>query len=247
MYKMKTRPLLSEIVQAGNTEIQCDAPKSSSCRISVPILLLMLTISMTPNRSSAGEIAVSHFGTQGLSGWEVKNFSGATEYSLVQEHGRTVVKAVSRASASGLISKIRFDPSKYRYLRWSWKIARTIKGGDEKSKAGDDYAARVYIVFPGRHFWQMKAINYIWANRLPKGEHVSSPYASDSKMVAVESGNGKAGQWMTEERDLLADYRLLFGADPQEAEAIAIMTDSDNTRATAKAWYGEISLVTEGK
>jgi hypothetical protein len=93
----------------------------------------------------------------------------------------------------------------------------------------------------------MKAINYIWANKLHKGGHVSNPYASDAKMFAVESGNGMAGKWVSEERDLLADYRLLFGTDPPEAEAVAIMTDTDNTGETAEAWYGEISLSTVGK
>jgi hypothetical protein len=66
-------------------------------------------------------------------------------------------------------------------------------------------------------------------------------------MMAVESGNGKAGQWLMEERDLLADYRLLFGADPPEAEAVAIMTDTDNTGGSAEAWYGDIYLATEGR
>lgn len=195
--------------------------------------------------ASADEIPVSRYNAEGLNGWESKSFKGTTEYRIVSDQGRAVVKAVSRAAASGLVKKIHFDPSKYRFLRWSWKIAGTIKGGDEKSKAGDDYAARVYVVFPGKYFWQFKAINYIWANRLPKGEHVPNPFASDAKMVAVESGNEKVGQWLTEERDLLADYRLLFGADPGEAEAVAIMTDTDNTGSSAEAWYGEISLSTE--
>jgi hypothetical protein len=132
-------------------------------------------------------------------------------------------------------------------LRWRWKITDTIKNGDEKLKSGDDYAARVYVVFPGRYFWQMKAINYIWANKLAKGNFLPSVYAADSKMVAVESGNGKAGQWLNEERDLLTDYRVMFGADPPEAEAIAIMTDTDNTGGTAEAWYGDIILSTVGK
>lgn len=64
-------------------------------------------------------------------------------------------------------------------------------------------------------------------------------------MVAVESGPSMAGQWLTEERDILADYRRLFGEEPGEAEAIAIMTDTDNTGESALAWYGEISLSTE--
>lgn len=72
-------------------------------------------------------------------------------------------------------------------------------------------------------------------------------FTANAKMIAVESGNGNAGQWLTEERDLFADYRTLFGVDPPEAQAIAIMTDSDNTGGVAEAWYGEILLRTENK
>lgn len=197
--------------------------------------------------AGAEEIPVSRFGAEGLTGWETKSFKGATDYRLLKEEGRTVVKATSRDSASGLIRKIRFQTAKHRYLRWSWKIAGTIRGGDEKSKSGDDYAARVYVIFPGRFFWQTKAINYIWANKLARGSHVPNAYASGAKMVAVESGNSKAGQWQFEERDLFADYRTLFGTDPPEAEAIAIMTDTDNTGGTAEAWYGDIVISTESK
>ena len=210
-------------------------------------LILSFHLLISPMNVQASEIQVSLFSTEGLAGWEPEVFKGNTEYLIQQENGRSVVKAASHASASGMVRKIHFEPSKYRYLRWSWKISHTIKGGDEKSKRGDDYAARVYVIFPGRFFWQMKAINYIWANRLPKGEHVPNPFASNARMLAVESGNGKAGQWVDEERDLLADYRLMFGTDPQSADAIAIMTDTDNTGGNAEARYGEIYLSTVGK
>lgn len=216
-------------------------------RMTLSFCLLLTALVFSPPNSSGEEIQVSRFGTDGLAGWEPKSFKGATEYRLVKDDGRTVVQATSHAAASGLIRKLRFDPAKYRYLRWSWKIAHTVKGGDEKTRAGDDYAARVYVLFPGQFFWQMKAINYIWASRLAQGKSVPNAFASNAKMVAVESGNGKAGQWLTEERDLLADYRTLFGTDPHEAEAIAIMTDTDNTGGSAEAWYGEITLLTEGR
>ncbi|MDD2899742.1 MAG: DUF3047 domain-containing protein [Desulfuromonadaceae bacterium] len=209
----------------------------------VPTMLVSLIVN---NSSSfAEEIQVSHFNTEGLSGWEPKIFKGITEYTLDRENGRAVVKATSKASASGLVHKIRFDPSKYGYLRWSWKVAHTIVGGNENTKAGDDYAARVYVLFPGKFFWQMKAINYIWANKLGKNKSAQNTYTSNARMIAVESGNEKAGQWLTEERDLREDYRSLFGSEPQRGEAIAIMTDTDDTGGSAEAWYGEISLATE--
>lgn len=207
-------------------------------------LMLLIPLLVCPVSARAAEIQVSRFGSEGLAGWEPRVFKGNTEYLVIRDGGRPVVRALSHAAASGMVRKIRFDPSTYRYLRWSWKIDRTIPAGNELTKEGDDYAARLYVLFPGRFFWQLKAINYIWANRLPKGEFVPNPFTSNAKMLAVESGNGKAGQWVTEERDLLADYRRLFGADPQTAEAIAIMTDTDNTGGNAEAWYGEISLST---
>lgn len=193
----------------------------------------------------ANEIQVSNFSAEGLAGWDTKSFKGTTEYRPVTEGGRVVVRAVSHGSASGLIKKISFQPAKYRYLRWSWKVSHTVRGGDEKTKAGDDYAARVYVLFPGRFFWQLKAINYIWANKLAKGAAIQNAFVSNARMIAVESGNGKAGQWLSEERDLFADYRALFGEDPPDAEAIAIMTDTDNTGGSAEAWYGDIVLSTE--
>lgn len=193
----------------------------------------------------AAELAVGRFSVEGLDGWEEKIFRGVTEYRLTRENEKIIVKATSKATASGLVKKIRFDPQKYRYLRWSWKIDQTIPGGDETTKSGDDYTARIYVVFAGKFFWQTKAINYIWANKLGKGEFIPNAYTSSAMMVAIESGNAHAGQWFFERRDIFADYQKLFGSDPGEADAIAIMTDSDDTGGNAMAWYGDIVLSTE--
>ncbi len=156
-----------------------------------------------------------------------------------------VVQATSRNAASGLVKKIAFAPQKYRYLRWSWKIAHPIAAGDEATRAGDDYAARVYVVFSGRFFWQTKAINYIWANKLKKGQSIANAYTASAMMVAVQSGPEKSGKWLSEKRDILADYKKLFGNEPGEASAVAIMTDTDDTGAEALAWYGDITLTTD--
>jgi len=227
--------------------VTCTEPYAGYINRLAIVLFFATCLITNSSDAEADEIAVSRFSNEGLANWETRSFKGITEYRLLKENGVTVLKATSKASASGLLKKIRFDPKIYRYLRWSWKISHTIKGGDEMTRGGDDYAARVYVVFPGKFFWQIRAINYIWANKLTKGEHVSNPYASDAKMFAVESGNGMADKWVSEERSLFDDYRLLFGVDPPEAEAVAIMTDTDNTGETADAWYGEISLSTVGK
>jgi hypothetical protein len=205
----------------------------------------MLLISLlTTLPVSAAEIAVARFGSEGIKGWQSKSFKGTTDYRIVQEDGRSVLRAHAKATASGLTRKIKFNPVTYRHLKWSWKIAGTVASGNERTKQGDDYAARVYIIFPGRFFWQMRALNYVWANNLPKGEFITSAFTENAKMLAVESGSAKAGQWINEERDILADYRTVFGEEPPEAGGIAIMTDGDNTGTEATAWYGDITLST---
>jgi len=192
----------------------------------------------------ADELAVSHFAAEGIDGWKSKSFKGSTQYTVVKIEDRSVLKAEAVAAASGLTRAIPFDPHVYRYLKWSWKITGTVPGGDARTKQGDDYAARIYVVFPGRFFWQTRALNYIWANKLPAGEFVPNAFTANAMLLAVESGSAKAGQWISEKRDLLNDFRRVFGEDPPEAGGIAIMTDSDNTGAKASAWYGDIVIST---
>ena len=208
------------------------------------IITLIMSLVLIITYAHAEDTAEVRLSSSSLAGWESKTVKDATTYTIVQENGKAVIQAHSKAAASGLIKKVNLDPNRFRYLHWSWKIAQTIEKGYEKTKPGDDFAARVYVVFPGRFFWQTRAINYIWANHLPKGEAFTSPFTSNAMMVAVETGPEKTGQWLSETRDVLADYRRLFGEDPREIGAIAIMTDTDNTAGEATAWYADISIST---
>ena len=185
---------------------------------------------------------MGNFGAGDLSGWQPKVFQGETSYSLVKEGELLVLRAESRKAASGLYKEVTLDPRKHPVLRWSWKIEGTIPGGNGRTKEGDDYPARVYVVFPRTFFWRTRAINYIWANRLPKGESLPNAFTSNAMMVAVESGEGNVGTWVAEERNLYEDYRRLFGEDPPEIGAVALMTDTDNTGGKAVAYYGDITL-----
>lgn len=201
-----------------------------------------ILLAMIASPSLSADLAVGSFSRGDLTGWTPKIFQGETAYRLVEDDGRTVLKAESRGAASGLFKEVRLDPRSAPVLRWSWKIERTLATGDERTKAGDDYAARVYVVFPSVLFWRTRAINYIWANKLPAGESLPNAYTANAVMVAVESGNGKAGTWVREERNIYEDYRKLFGKEPPDLGAVAIMTDTDNTGEEAVAWYGDITL-----
>ncbi|MGZ8441249.1 MAG: DUF3047 domain-containing protein [Candidatus Deferrimicrobiaceae bacterium] len=209
-------------------------------------VLLAFVLSVTlgvPAGIAAGTLLIDDFGKGLSTKWEKKIFNGETAYRPVVEEGRPAVKAESKASASALIYRIPLDPKTFPRLSWSWKIARTIGKGDERTKEGDDYAARVYVVFPSALFWRTRTVNYIWANRLPPGAFLPNAYTGNAAMVAVESGDGNAGKWVDEERDLVEDYRRAFGEDPPKIGAVAIMTDTDNTGEEAAAWYGAIRFL----
>ena len=175
--------------------------------------------------------------------WTVKSFRGTTDYRVVAESGGHVLQAESRGTASGLVRKIDLDPRDYPVLSWRWKVTGTIPAGAERTRAGDDYAARVYVIFPHWFFIKTRTLNYIWANHLAKGAILPNAYTANAMMIAVESGPELAGHWLTEHRDIVADYRQAFGEEPPRIGAIAVMTDTDNTGAMATAWYDDLLLL----
>jgi hypothetical protein len=180
---------------------------------------------------------------QGLSPrWQEKSFKDHTRYEVVPEGGGKVLRAESREAASALLYEIPFDPAACRTLTWRWKVENILEKGDERFKEGDDYAARVYVVFPSWYPPATRSLNYIWANKLPKDGHVPNPFFANAVMVAAESGAENVGKWMTESRDIVEDFRRVFGEDPPKAGAVALMTDTDNTGGAAVAYYDDIRL-----
>lgn len=172
-----------------------------------------------------------------------------------------VLHAVSSASASGLIHRLD-DNAGRPLLSWRWKVAAPLPPHDERTKRGDDFAARVYVTFryePSRagaatrlkyrlvkalygEFPPHAGISYVWAAREPVGTSWPNPYTERVRMVALRSGPAEAGVWLSERRDVGADYRSAFGEDPPPLSGVVVMTDTDGGRGTAEAWYSDFTL-----
>jgi hypothetical protein len=207
-------------------------------------LVLPMLVVLLGGISHAADMVIGNFSAGNLDGWEPQTFRGKSEskYSLSKDGERIVLRAYSRNSASGLIRKVKVIPEQYSVLRWSWKIDRPLKKEDGTRKEGDDYAARVYVVFPGTFFWRTRAIVYVWSDKLAEGTAIRNPYTSNAVIVAAEAGRENAGKWVHEERNYYEDYRRLFGEYPPKLGAVAVMTDTDDTSDEATAWYGDIIL-----
>lgn len=209
-------------------------------------LLLFLCLVLSPVEAARAErpaeIVIDDF-EDGLSPhWEEKSFHGHTEYQVVAEGDGHCLRAVSRAAASGLIYRKSYSLHDYPYLSWRWRVDNILTRGDARRKDGDDYAARVYVVFPHWLPFRTRSINYIWANRLERGEFVPNPFFSRAVMLAVQSGEVNVGKWQSEKRNVLEDYRMIFGEEPPKVGALAIMTDTDNTLEEASACYDDLRI-----
>ena len=191
-----------------------------------------------------------------------KQIDRHTGYSLVEEDDMIVVKAVSEQSASGLTRALSIDPAVYPVIQWRWKVNNILDRGDVTRKDGDDYPARIYITFafdPDRAGILQRleheavrlvfgpdvpyrAISYIWGSNSPVGTMVANPYTDRTMMFVIQGGSEKLQQWVTEQRNVYEDYKRAFGEEPAMISGVAIMTDTDNTRESAIAWYGDITF-----
>ena len=203
---------------------------------------LLLGALFVPHAALAeARIDVARFSRGDLDGWYPKIFSGETRYTLEPGNGRFVLRAESRATASGLYHEMRVDLEETPILNWSWRVDNVLSGNDERSREGDDYPARVYVVFSGgMAFWRARAVNYVWSSHQPVGSTWPNAYTGNARMIAVQSGSTRVGKWVSERRDVRWDYIRQFGRDPGPVAAVAIMTDTDNTGGMATAWYGDI-------
>ena len=180
--------------------------------------------------------------------WEEKIFKGKTVYQAVASDGGGYLSAASRAASSGLYKKIKYEVTPHLYLAWDWKAAEFPKKerpGKLADRAQDDFAARVYVIFSGTPFFNSHVIEYLWDESLPKGTVASSPFSNGIKLFVIQSGRAgnEGGGWVHEERNLYEDYTALFEAKPDRPmEAIAIMSDSDNTHSSSAAFFKNIEI-----
>lgn len=210
-------------------------------------LWLLIVSTPTVGEKPLDKLAVGNFSSGSLTGWSTKEFKGQTQYQFIKLDGSQVLKAESTDAASGLFYEQRIDLQKTPIMNWRWRIENRLANIDEQTKSGDDFAARVYVVVSGGLiFWNTKAINYVWASTSAKDKTWPNPFAGDhAMMVAARSFNDKTGTWYSERRNVRADFKQLTGKDIQYIDAVAVMTDTDNSQGKATAYYGDIYFTSE--
>ena len=193
-----------------------------------------------------------------------------TRYAMAENEGRRAVHAEADASYANVVHPLNADVLRTPILRFAWRADRFPAGSDLTTKAGDDLAAKVCVLFDvplerlsfadrtkirlGRRLFdpQLPAATlcYVWDRTLPTGRWLSNIYTDRVRMLVLRSAaNGEQGRWFDERRDLRADFMQAFpsegAAGMPTVAAVAFATDADNTKSQASAWFGDLALVAE--
>lgn len=189
-----------------------------------------------------------------------------TRYQVITWDGVAAVEAVANSSMALLARPLDINITLTPVLCWRWRITAPLVNADMATKAGDDYAARVYVAFhlPSdtmsfitRTQLQVArtiygdsvpdaAINYVWDNRYPVGTRRPNAYTERAQMIVLQSGPQQAGGWVMERRDILADAALAFGTERVRPGLLAIAADTDNTGESARSGFADLHFVARG-
>lgn len=180
-----------------------------------------------------------------LADWDRHSFEGETRYESVTVDDRAAIHAIcDDRTASGLFYREDIDLRETPVMEWSWRVEDTFRDIDETTRAGDDYPARIYVVDESRVLrWRTRALNYVWSSSHEPGADWPNAYASQARMIAVRGAADAGDGWRTERRNVLEDFERHHDRSPEQINAVAIMTDCDDTGQDIEAWYGEIRFL----
>ena len=194
--------------------------------------------------------------------WEPVTFRGIrpTEYTYERLADGLALRADSKGTASGLVAELpeELDPTA---ISWRWRLERCLDNAEEHDRAGDDFAARVFVLFgrdrsrtpwgwlgrqlirsPFGRIRPKRALSFVWASRAAKGDATFSPVSGDVYQIAARGGCRNDAVWVAEHYELAREFAQAFQEPMPHVVALAVMTDTDDTAGHAVAWYGDVML-----
>ncbi|WP_367841047.1 DUF3047 domain-containing protein [Paraburkholderia sp. DGU8] len=235
--------------------------------IAVCIAIFLLPPALFAQDEQSG-IAISTFepGAQLPAGWKnlpVVRGKLMTQYTLVQDDHTTVLQADANRSASALMHEGNIDLVRTPVVAWRWKVERPIDGADNRIASKEDAPARLVFLFDGdtsklSFFDRAKmdlakrlggedlpyaTLMYIWSTSAAPGTVIANPHTDRVQMIVVSGLSADAGQWQSLRRNIVQDYERVFQEPPGRISGYGLLTDTDNTGASTRAWYGDVKFL----
>ena len=208
------------------------------------IFKILLAVLIVISSSHANDVKVFNFSEVELSQLDVRKVRGAdnnTVYSVGSNKNGNFLKAVADNAASGLGKEIKIDLNKTPFINITWKIEMDLPGIKENTKKGHDFAARVFAVKKtGATPLSNRAINYVYSSNNKIGFNSPSPYTKKSIDNVLASTKNNFNEWVTVKANVKEDFKKFHGLDVDELDGLAIMSDTDNSKMKAIAYYQNI-------
>ena len=208
------------------------------------ILKSLILILSTTVLCHSDEIQVFNFTAKELSNLEVRKVRGAdnkTVYTVGSNENGNFLKAIADNAASGLGKEVKIDLNKTPFINITWKIEKDLVGIKEDTKKGHDFAARVFAVKKtGATPLSNRAINYVFSSNNEVGFNSPSPYTKKSIDNVLASTKENLNEWITVKANVKEDFKKFHNLDVNELDGLAVMSDTDNSKMEAIAYYQNI-------
>ena len=208
------------------------------------IFYIFITSLIFLSSAHAETVKVFDFTEKELSALEIRKVRGAdnnTSYTVGSNENGNFLKAVADNAASGLGKEIKIDLNKTPFINITWKIEKDLRGIKENTKKGHDYAARVFAIKKtGATPLSNRAINYVFSSNNEVGANFPSPYTKKSIDNVLASTKDNLNEWVTVKANVKEDFKRLHDLDVNELDGLAIMSDTDNSKMKAIAYYQNI-------
>jgi hypothetical protein len=185
-------------------------------------------------------------GTRGIPpGWQGHSWgSPKYDFAVVADNSGRALRLKSDSDSSSISKEIKVDVKRYPILEWRWKVVALPPKGDARRAETDDEAAQIYVTFPRfPTALRSRIIGYVWDSNAPAGASFASTKVGTVTFIVVRSGLANVGTWMTETRNVLEDYKRIYGEEPGEmVGAVTLSINSQNTASRAEAFFGEIQF-----
>ena len=194
----------------------------------------------------ADKINVFNFTKEEFKKLKVRKVKGNTTWTLGSNENGNFIKAEAEGKGSGLGKEVKIDLSKTPIINITWKVEKDLAGIIENSKKGHDYAARVFVVKKtGSTALSNRAINYVFSSNNLINESWPSPYTKKSIDYVLSTTKNDFNKWVTVKANVKKHFKKLHGLEVNELSGVAIMTDTDNSKLNAIAYYQNIYFSSE--
>ena len=208
------------------------------------IVITLLLIILVTSTVNADNLLAFNFTKEELGSLKVRKVRGAdanTLYTLGSNENGNYLKAEAINAASGVGKEVKIDLNKTPFINITWKIEKDLKGIKENTKKGHDFSARVFVIKKtGATPLSNRAVNYVFSSNRDVGESWPSPYTKKSIDSVLSTTKDNINEWVTVKANVKEDFIRFHKLDVNEISGLAIMSDTDNSKKTAIAYYQNI-------